>query len=316
MAEKNQLTTGTLTWEDQQNNADYKASASGTNIQGTSIDGKIHGGITPVRTQDIKDHADGTTKAGVAEGAITITDKENQKQDIVTLNRDIKNSLNKLAQIFDKDDVKERQELVNTFNRIAFDKVGDIAQEQGWSLDDNRRAALHALIGGISAALGGGNIISGAAGAGINERLQPIIAKFVKDNPDLKEWVSILVGDAIGKLSGDENAGQAGAWNGTKYNNIAHAMVNPVVLLAGYTVVNLENGTQQIQNAAGEVVGYISTAGEFIADGADDAAWEFSGFIEEYEDILPDSLVLWAKKTRLSGKEKASDSPSWVDNFG
>lgn len=30
---------------------------------------------------------------------------------------------------------------------------------------------------------------------------------------------------------------------------------------------------------------------------------------------LPESLVLWAKKTRLSGKEKASDSPSWVDSL-
>lgn len=105
LAEKNQFTTGTLTWENQQNKADYKASASGTNIQGTSTDGKIHGGITPVRTQNVKDHTGSTTKAGVAEGSITITDKEGQKQDIGILNRDTKNSLNKLERIFDKDDV-------------------------------------------------------------------------------------------------------------------------------------------------------------------------------------------------------------------
>lgn len=46
-----------------------------------------------------------------------------------------------------------------------------------------------------------------------------------------------------------------------------------------------------------------------------DAVWQFSGFIEEHENIFPESLVLWAKKTRLSGKDKASDSPSWVDSL-
>ena len=222
MAEKNQLTTGTLTWEDQQNNADYKANASGTNIQGTSIDGKIHGGITPVRTQNVKDHAESTTKAGVAEGVITITDKENQKQDIGTLNRDTKNSLNKLAQIFDKDDVKEKQEFIGMFSTYAYKKVGDIASEQGWAPDDPRRAGLHALVGGLVSGMAGGNAWAGAAGAGTMERLQPILDEYMKNHPDMREWAAILVGSAVGKLSGDTNAGASNALSGTKYNWLSH----------------------------------------------------------------------------------------------
>ena len=49
-----------------------------------------------------KGEDESTTKAGVAQGTIEITDKENQKQNIEDLNRDTKNTLNKLEQLFDK----------------------------------------------------------------------------------------------------------------------------------------------------------------------------------------------------------------------
>lgn len=59
-----------------------------------------------------ENEAKSTTRATVFEGEIEIRDKENQKQDIVGLNRDTQNALNKLGEIFDKNDVKEKQEFI------------------------------------------------------------------------------------------------------------------------------------------------------------------------------------------------------------
>lgn len=71
--------------------------------------------------------AESTTKATVSEGTIEIRDKENHKQDINKLNRDTANSLNKLGEIFDKTDVKERMELADEFGKLAYEAVGDLA---------------------------------------------------------------------------------------------------------------------------------------------------------------------------------------------
>lgn len=72
-----------------------------------------------------------TTKATVSEGTIEIRDKENQKQELTVLNRNAKNSLNKLGEIFDKTDVKERMELADEFGKLAYEAVGDLAQAKG-----------------------------------------------------------------------------------------------------------------------------------------------------------------------------------------
>ena len=107
--DKNNLTTGTLTWEDIENKADYKADGKGIsytpNDKGSELNQR---GLTPNITPTVKDSADSITKSAVAEGTINITDKEHQKQDISTLNRDTKNSLNQLQEIFDKTEVQEK----------------------------------------------------------------------------------------------------------------------------------------------------------------------------------------------------------------
>ena len=49
----------------------------------------------------VKDKAGTTTTSAVSKEIITITDKENRKQDIEKLNRNIEDSLKKLKEIFD-----------------------------------------------------------------------------------------------------------------------------------------------------------------------------------------------------------------------
>ena len=235
--DKNTLTTGTLTWEDVENKADYKATADGRNYGAswspketiTNKDGttqKVGGNkvaTSPVQSQPVKEKSDSTTKSAISEGTISITDKENQKQDISALNRDTKNTLNQLEKIFDKEKVQERQALANEFAKLGAEKIGDIAKEKGWDKNDTRRTLLHGLLGGITAKLGGNNVLSGVMAEGGMESLQPLLDNFLKDHPDMREEVSSIFGYCAGKLfGGDGDVGAATAWNGTKFNWLTH----------------------------------------------------------------------------------------------
>ena len=230
--DKNTLTTGTLVWEDIEDKADYKATASGRNYGaswspketvGDKKVGGLTGGTSPVKSQPVKGKAESTTKSAVSEGAITITDKEHQKQDISDLNRDTKNTLNQLEKIFDKEKVQERQALANEFAKLGAEKIGDIAKEKGWDKNDTRRTLLHGLLGGITAKLGGNNVLSGVMAEGGMESLQPLLDNFLKDHPDMREEVSSIFGYATGKLfGGDGDVGSATAWSGTKFNWLNH----------------------------------------------------------------------------------------------
>lgn len=230
--DKNTLTTGTLVWEDIENKADYKATASGRNYGaswspketvGDKKVGGLTGGTSPVKSQPVKGKAESITKSAVSEGAITITDKEHQKQDISDLNRDTKNTLNQLEKIFDKEKVQERQALANEFAKLGAEKIGDIAKEKGWDKNDTRRTLLHGLLGGITAKLGGNNVLSGVMAEGGMESLQPLLDNFLKVHPDMREEVASIFGYATGKLfGGDGDVGSATAWSGTKFNWINH----------------------------------------------------------------------------------------------
>ena len=235
--DKNTLTTGTLTWEDAENKAGYKATADGRNYGAswspketiTNKDGttqKVGGNkvaTSPVKSQPVKGEADSITKSAISEGNIAITDKEHQKQDISDLNRDTQNTLNQLEKIFNKEKVQERQELANEFTKLGAEKIGDIASEKGWDKNDPRRILLHGLLGGITAKLGGNNVLSGAMAGGGMESLQPLLDNFLKDYPDMREEVASIFGYATGKLfGGDGNVGAATAWSGTKFNWLTH----------------------------------------------------------------------------------------------
>ena len=114
-AEKNKISTGTLTYEDIHNKAEYEAGSTGVSID-TSKDAEFNEkGVTPNIGMPAEDKAESDTKATIAEGEIEIRDKDKQKQDLKDLNRDTRNSLNKLGEIFDKETIQERQELMRMF---------------------------------------------------------------------------------------------------------------------------------------------------------------------------------------------------------
>lgn len=236
---KNTLTTGTLTWKDIENKANYKATAEGRNYSAAwtpnrSINGEKTGGLTggtsPVKLQPVKGKADSITESAVSEGTINITDAEHQKQDVSDLNRQTKNTLNRLEKIFDKEKVEERQELATEFAKLGAEKIGDIANEKGWAKNDPRRALLHGFLGGITAKLGGNNALSGTMAEGGIEGVQPILDNFFKKYPELREETAVVLGYAIGKVvSSEGEVGAAVSWNGVKFNWLRHEQTDEYV---------------------------------------------------------------------------------------
>ena len=222
-ADKNTLRTGTLSWEDVENKADYRLSGKGIAVNKTTNAPYNEKGITPDIPTGSSGKADSTTRAGIAPGTIMIQDKDNQRQDTTALNRNTKDSLNKLGEIFNKTKVEERQELAGLFARMADKEIGDLAAGNHWRDDDPRRAALHGLSGMITARLKGDSILSGMTAGAVMEGMQPILDRFLRENPGLREEVAILIGEAVGKLAGGQKGtGEMVTWSGTKYNWLSH----------------------------------------------------------------------------------------------
>ena len=162
--DKNIISTGTLTYEDIQNKADYKAGSIGINVDISAGAEKKDAGVTPNIGVGAKDNAESVTKATVSEGEIEIRDKGKKKQDLKDLNRDTKNSLNKLGEIFDKTKVEERQELAGLFGELAYNQIHDI------KASNEQKVLYHALVGSILEKISNGDYISGASSAAIQQQ--------------------------------------------------------------------------------------------------------------------------------------------------
>ena len=224
-ADKNKLSTGTLTFEDIENKADYKAGSIGFNVKhdgdkekNEQIE-KNERGVTPSIGMPASGEAESTTKATISKGTIEIRDKENQKQDINKLNRDTQNSLNKLGEIFDKTKVEERQELANLFGELAYNEIHKLAERNNWQEGSAEKNALHALVGGIMSELTGNGFLAGASASAINEMVQQKLAEQFKDEPDKHQWASAIIGGVASQLvAGNAQAGASTAASGTKNN--------------------------------------------------------------------------------------------------
>lgn len=212
--DKNKLTTGTLTWEDVDNKAEYSSKDVGINVNINNGAKDNEKGVTPNIGMPAKGEDESTTKAGVAQGTIEIKDKENQKQNIEDLNRDTKNTLNKLEQIFDKQTVAERKEMAALFGELAYNVVHNIDGTP------EQKAALHALVGGIMGELTGSGFLAGASGAAVNKLLSDELKKIAGDDPALHQWLSAALGAVVSDVVADNGqAGSSTAASGTKNND-------------------------------------------------------------------------------------------------
>ena len=227
--EKNTLTTGTLTWEDIDNKADYKAGGAGISYTPKDTNTQLNQkGLTPSMTPTVKGKADSTTKSAVADGTITITDKEHQKQDVSTLNRDTKNALNQLQEIFDKTKVEEKQELVGMLEKYGNQAIHTYAESKGWKDGSTEKMLLHGAFGALMGDMAGGSAATGALSGGVNEYVMGYLTKekgedWVQKYPDTVQWIAAGVGAALGNLTdGDISEAVNTALAATKWNKLAY----------------------------------------------------------------------------------------------
>ena len=238
-AEKNKLTTGTLTWENIDNKAEYKTKASGITVSTNAVSKLNPLGLGYVPTIPVKGKAGSITYAAIADSIITTTKEKTDKE----ISHDTTNALNTLSEIFDKKKIEEKQEYVNILSQVGYRLIGDIAghkenelnkkaekarkennsilaekyekEAKKWSESGTNRIAMHGIMGALVSKEAGAGMTKGLTGAGLNALLQKELGK-IKD----KE-VHKMASAAIGYLAGGKT-GAAIAWQATTFNYLTH----------------------------------------------------------------------------------------------
>lgn len=223
-ADKNKLSTNSLTVKDIKNKAEYKSSNTGlsyTSVSGfknLSQAGKdaVYNslGLLPKLLPDSEKSVESTTKSVIANGTITT---ESSNIDINKISKDTKNSLNKLDTIFDKKKVEERQELARLFAKDAFEQLHywEPKTKEGKAA----KALAHAVVAETSARIAGNPKGSGFYAGATNEALIGEIQKIAKSNPAVAQWLSASLGALVNYgLGKSPITGAAEAQYGTKWN--------------------------------------------------------------------------------------------------
>lgn len=223
-ADKNKLSTNSLTVEDIKNKAKYKFSNTGLSY--TSVSGfknlnqagkdAVYNtlGLLPKLLPDSEKSAESTTKSVIANGTIKT---ESSNIDINKISKDTKNSLNKLDTIFDKKKVEERQELARLFAKDAFEQLHywEPKTKEGKAA----KALAHAVVAETSARIAGNPKGSGFYAGATNEALIGEIQKIAKSNPAVAQWLSASLGALVNHgLGKSPITGAAEAQYGTKWN--------------------------------------------------------------------------------------------------
>ena len=237
--EKNRITTGTLTWENIDNKAEYKTKASGITVSTHAVSKLNPLGLGYVPTVPVKGKAGSITYAAIADSIITTTKEKTDKE----ISHDTANALNTLSEIFDKKKIEEKQEYVNILSQVGYRLIGDIAghkenelnkkaekarkennsilaekyekEAKKWSESGTNRIAMHGIMGALVSKEAGAGMTKGLTGAGLNAMLQKELGK-IKD-PEVHKMASAAIGYLAGGKTGAAIAHQA-----TTFNYLTH----------------------------------------------------------------------------------------------
>ncbi|VVE59097.1 tRNA nuclease CdiA-2 [Pandoraea horticolens] len=260
---KNQLTTGTLTFSDIQNHSDYKANSfgagggfsvgnGGANERRTGpSSGKNTGSPSLMLPQSESGSERGTTRSGVSDGTITLTNGTSQTQDLASLNRDTSGLNQTVSRTPDLQKTLDGQSrlmgaataageaVARDIGTYADKKAGEAKnlakntndpalkaqyeqEAKDWSEGGDSRALMHAAGGAIVAGLGGGNALGGALGAGATSKLGKVLNDLsdqIKDshptgNADVDQALGQIVATSVGTVAGAAAGGTSGGFTG------------------------------------------------------------------------------------------------------
>ena len=364
--EKNRITTGTLTWENIDNKAEYKTGGHGISYNGkigrgdkndpldsrtnnrygkdtitgqrngmNKITQTIYGSKIPLNERgllntpipSVKGKAGTTTRSAVSKGTITITDKENQKQDIEKLNRNTEDSLNKLKEIFDKTKVEERKRLLEELGIVGNQAIHEIASHNGWKDGSAEKAALHGMLGAITGAKSGGSALSGLIAGGANEYAIGYLKKtkgkdWINKHPDTVQNISAAFGGILSKMTG--GSGHTGAYisqMGTKWNLEGNDFIEKLGENASASL------TQEEKEAVIEFISKGMTK-EAISYLAQRAIMDYPGVVKEYAGAFEGvrflgrlntaygiaSAIVWYYKKRYENRPDVIGYNEWIYN--
>lgn len=140
-AADNQLSTGTLGWDDIQNAADYSATGYG-------FSAGAGGGSSPFALPALSDSqsgsASGTSSSAIADGTLTIRDPGAQQQDITTLSHDTADANGHIDEIFNKEQVEQNLAFTQEVGQVSKDVVQDVLQYEATTVNDNKQQELQA----------------------------------------------------------------------------------------------------------------------------------------------------------------------------
>ncbi|HHT5645291.1 TPA: hemagglutinin repeat-containing protein [Raoultella planticola] len=132
-ADKNRLDTGTLSWGDIDNRADFKTEhqsvgfSSGGSI-GSQFAGNMANGLLTGGNNE--GHDSSTTHAAVSDGTLIVRDQGQQTQNVANLSRDVEHANQTLSPIFDKEKEQQRLQQTQLIGEIG-NQVADIARTEG-----------------------------------------------------------------------------------------------------------------------------------------------------------------------------------------
>ena len=222
---KNKLSSNSLKINDIQNEASYSAKTSGYSLSTTKRSKHNPIGITgsPKMGIPVKGNSNSTTHSAISEGIIEIAEKESLEK----INHDTEHALNKLAPIFDKKTVEEKQILLTKISNHGYKLIGDIAvseqkkyvilaesaenanneklakeyldKAKKWDDGGIYKVALHGALGATISKLSGYDSFNGFKISAIKEVTQPLLRKI--DNPDMQKLISIILGKSISDQS-------------------------------------------------------------------------------------------------------------------
>ena len=233
--EKNKLTTGTLTWEDIENKASYESHGKTQTVSSDKVSSSNPLGASVAMAVPVQGSHSSITRVAIADGIIQTTEGKTEKE----ISRDTKNTLNKLAEIFDKKSVQEKQELIGLIAKEGFTLVGDIATRKQeslrtkaaearthnneakaesyekeaakWAENGINRIALHGIVGALVSKEAGTGVEKGLTGAGLNAALQGAL-KNISD-PEVRKAASLAIGQAVAGETGSVIAEYATVFN-------------------------------------------------------------------------------------------------------